>query len=596
MKKSTNIVAILLLFMNFACENSLNKGPLDIIGGDKVWTDEALVDAYFANLYDQARLLPTQVDNTSTPSGDMFVEINVDGSARIRDMGTSYNDIQHNLNATSTGSNLHIWNSGTWIYLRAVNVAIEELSKATALPESFREERLGQALFLRAYLYFNMVKRYGGVPIIKVAQDPSAPIDELKVPRSTEKATYDFIAEELDKSIELLKNKKVDKSRVSVWTAYLIKSRAMLYAGSIAKNGTKLADADKLIGIDASEASDYFKKASEAARMLLPAPLGSNTTFKLLDGRTTESYRKIFNSVGAATDTETIMLMQFNGLGGRFNQNDVLLLPRAGAAHPNWGAWVNVYFETIGWFDYKDGTSGDLLPNGQGRLIDNIGDNKFYNLQELFKDKDPRFRASIALPPFSIKGNVAYMHDQVTDVAYAQEKNIPTSGTMQNHVVSALAMYKQTNELNPVTVNNQGTSPLSVFRLAEAYLNFIEATFEIGNVNEAQDAFDIIRDRVGMPRVNISMEAIKAERNVELIFENHRYWDLRRWRCAIEPLNKQNTAVQFTYDVEHETYAIRLKKGDTKTRFFEERHYYLPIPLAEVEANDAIIQNPGYKM
>lgn len=596
MKKIITIVSGLLLLFHTSCENPLDKGPLDVIGGDKVWSDETLIDAYYADLYDRARLLPTQVDNTLTQGQDMFVEINVDASARIRDMGTSYNDVQHNLNATSTSSNLQIWGADLWKYLRAINVAIQELEQSTSLDEEFRETRLGEALFLRAYTYFNLVKRYGGVPIITIPQDPSLPVKELKVSRSTEKDTYDFIAEELDKAIGLLKDKPFDKTRASVWTAYLIKSRAMLYAGSIAKNGTKLADGDKLIGIDAAESQNYYQKSVDAARMLLPAPLGSNGLFRLLEGKTTADYRKIFNSVGASTDTENIMIMSFNGLGGKWNQNDVMLLPRAGSAHPNWGAWVNVYLETVEWFDYKTGVSGELLPDGSGKLIENVGEGKYYDLEELFKDKDPRFRASIALPPFYIKGNMAYMHDQVKDEAYALSKNVPVSGTMQNHVVSAMAMYKQTNDLNPVTVNSQGTSPLSIFRLAEAYLNFMEAAFETGNTVEAQMALDIIRDRVDMPRVLVSMETIKAERDVELIFENHRYWDLRRWRCAIEPLNKQYTAVDFTYDVENEKYAIRLKKGDTKTRFFEERHYYLPIPLVEVEANDAIIQNPGYKM
>ena len=119
----------------------------------------------------------------------------------------------------------------------------------------------GEAAFLRAYTYFALAKRYGGVSIIKKVQVYNGDVEELKVPRSTEKDTWDFILSDCDDAIRKLSESSEDTRRANKWIALALKSRAALYAASIAKYTHEPyvglsgpAVEQKLVGIDASEA------------------------------------------------------------------------------------------------------------------------------------------------------------------------------------------------------------------------------------------------------------------------------------------------------------------------------------------------------
>ena len=373
----------------------------------------------------------------------------------------------------------------------------------------------------------------------------------------------------------------------------------MLYAGSIAANNSKLPmpDENGLVGINPSEADRYYQMSLDASRALLPAPFGSGS-FALRPGGNTSTYRDIFTDVGSGSDTESIMIQRFNGLGGKVNDHEILFLPRAEQNHVNWGAVVNVYLHNFEWFEYRDGTPGTMLPDGSAPLRDNIGAGIFYDLDQLFADKDPRMDASIAYPGFSINGSPAYFHRSVTDPAAAAAAGVPTSSPGQNRNKSAACVYKRANERNPSYVFGDGANSLIIFRIAEIYLNYAEAAFGLNQTATALDAVNAIRSRAGISTLTtIDIDAIKQERKVELIFEQHRFWDLRRWRDAEPILSVNNPGVHFDYDVANGTYAIVPRTNtDTHQRLFKPEDYYLPIPLSEIQSNDALIQNPGFRL
>ncbi|MGN1216293.1 MAG: RagB/SusD family nutrient uptake outer membrane protein, partial [Candidatus Cryptobacteroides sp.] len=138
---------------------------------------------------------------------------------------------------------------------------------------------------------------------------------------------------------------------------------------------------------------------------------------------------------------------------------------------------------------------------------------------------------------------------------------------------------------------------------AEVLLNYAEAQFELGNTGEALAAINQIRDRAGVaPMESIDREKIRHEREIELCFENHRYWDLRRWRTAEEKLNGPHTGLNYILDWES------YKAGDprfwleVKDRIddqiqdptFPSNNYYMPIGDATVALNPNIVENPGY--
>lgn len=137
-----------------------------------------------------------------------------------------------------------------------------------------------------------------------------------------------------------------------------------------------------------------------------------------------------------------------------------------------------------------------------------------------------------------------------------------------------------------------------IIRLAEIYLNYAEAAFALGQTDNALDAVNAIRERAGMPLLStITFDDIVNERKLELAFERHRYWDLKRWRIASDFLNQQYTGVQFTWDVAADTYSITRKTTtESVVRLFKPEDYYLPIPVEDIENNDALIQNPGFEL
>lgn len=599
MKIIKNILLLLSIMAVWSCEDPLESTRLDVIGGDVVWDDESLVDAYMANMYDQSQLIEEN-DNRQNPYYNRYGSQPAGAEAYGRPQNGAYNLTTGNLVATDeTKSKLLLgyWDTQSWSLIRALNVAIQELSdENSALETKFREERLGEAYFLRAHAYFRKVIRYGGVPIIKMAQDVSLSPEVLRVPRNTEKETYDFIAQDLDLSASLLADKSSPISRVTEAAAWLLKSRAMLYAGSIAKNNDllPLKDANGLVGINASEANGYYQQSLEAAKKVLPAPFGTGS-FALRAGTSVANYRKIFNNIGSGNDTESILIIQFNGEGGRYNNEGVYLLPRAMPEHVNWGAWQATWMETLEWYEYKDGTDGTMLPDGSQTLRTSWAAGEYHNLTDLFANKDPRFRASIALPPYSVKGYPAYMHYGVTDYAAASERGIPSRGPKQNRHTSGMCVVKTANEIIPMPINDVGKAPLVVYRIAEAYLNYAETAHALGDAS-GLDALNAIRTRAGMPlRTSLTMDNIMHERKVELAFEGHRFWDLRRWRIAeteLSPTTK-HSYVRWTWDVENDTYTAGLV-SEKHVRLFKPHNYYHPIPATQIEDNSALIQNPGY--
>jgi hypothetical protein len=147
--------------------------------------------------------------------------------------------------------------------------------------------------------------------------------------------------------------------------------------------------------------------------------------------------------------------------------------------------------------------------------------------------------------------------------------------------------------------------PWPVFRLAELYLNYAEALIETGqNLDKAKEYIDKVRLRAGVPTIDESWEPIggandkqtlreivRQERTIELYLENHRFWDLRRWQIADQFLNEKLQGLNIQGETEEEFFQIN--EVDFP-RNFSQRNYLMPIPQAEINKNELLIQNPGY--
>lgn len=600
-----NLFITLLLFVS-CTEDVLDKGPLNAFSAENLWSDVILIEAFMADMYNNAQLVPSGENFRTRQNTTTFALLSLSDQGRFRGNAGAVDGYRHadgRTNSTNDEHVLHIWNDA-YEYIRNLNLALEGIGvENSSLDDTYKEERLGQLHFLRANIYFKLAKRYGGVPIITETQDVTLPFEELQVARSTEAEVYDFVAEELDRSIALLEDKSVHPSRVSHWAALTLKSRAMLYAGSIAANNSKLPlqDANGLVGINVSEAQRFYQASIDASERLLPAPYGTGESlFALMPGSTTEQYRQIFITVGQPVNTENIMMMEYSGQESISNEYDFYLLPRASSDHTTWGAAVGANIETTTWFEYTDGTPGDQLPagypnNGSNLFLDNL-DGVFHDLDALWGGKDPRFEANIAIPGMMVGDNVSYSHDQVVDPAVAAAADVPGAGPNQNHINTALHIYKPANRENPSIIADTGVDPIHIFRISEVYLNYAEAALGLGQDANGLAALNEIRNRVGLPLAPaLTMDAIMQERRVELLFERHRYWDLKRWREASIPFSRNYLGVDFTFDVANNTYEFRTKSHERIQRQFDDWHYYLPIPFTVISSNNVILQNPGYE-
>ncbi|MCU7694573.1 RagB/SusD family nutrient uptake outer membrane protein [Haoranjiania flava] len=247
-----------------SCSKRLDLQPRNKIPGDVVLTDPNGIKAFVADLYYQAPIedfvyFPREGFNARGNTGSMSLS-------------------QYGLEAIhSEWPNFNEFNNGWWgsAYKlnRNINVLIEALPNLD-INDADKKTLLGEASFLRAYTYFGLAKRYGGVSIITTNQVYTSDFESLRVPRSTEKETWDFILAECDKAIanlpETRESNDETKRRATKWGAYALKSRAALYAASVAKHWSKAplsgeAVDKKLVGLDMADANRYYQECITAA-------------------------------------------------------------------------------------------------------------------------------------------------------------------------------------------------------------------------------------------------------------------------------------------------------------------------------------------
>ncbi|WP_343328554.1 RagB/SusD family nutrient uptake outer membrane protein [Polaribacter staleyi] len=575
----------------FSCENPLERTALGIFSEENVWADETLTDLYIANVFARTNFLP---GGGNGDVGQLVVDACAGGYARTYGgWPTGYQFTRGAFSSQGTGNaSNEYWK---WDLVRDINTGIEELSNPeSTLSEEYRNIRLGELHFLRAWVYLQKVKRYGGVPIIRKAQSVEDSFEKISVPRNSEQEVYDFIAEECDLAKTLLEGKTLEYGRATSWAALALKSRAMLYAGSIGEFGS--IQMNGLLGID--NADKYWQMSYDASKKLI-----AEGGFSLYGaGAATyeeaeKSYYELFTK--AEQNSETIFAEVFVGDGSKSEDWERWNAPSI----VNGTTFLNTYLETFEMYEYIDGTSGKL---DRSTLVEGV----FHNMADFIGKKDPRCRANIFLPESTYGGETVWMHEGLYVGGVLKTDNvtgidIPAKGPSRDIQRTGFFNKKRSNEEYLVGDGfGLGGTDYMVFRLGEIYLNLAEAAFALGKDAEALEALNTVRRRVLMPdKPAITWEVIQNERGVELAFEQHRYWDLRRWRIAETELDRRGnkySGVRWRKDYDNPgMYEIILTTTGTATdswdRIFEENHYYFPIGLDRRQRSPALVENPGYE-
>ena len=603
MKNFKNMILVTLSVVSLsACDSLLDRAPLDVISDEQVYKDQALADRKLDLAYTKMTVMlnecpkirnakedPTWYTETDNWHGPFIVNELADEAVVhwIKNHSTEAKAV----GITNSGGILEWWENAYEIN-RVLNEFLEGMG-ASSFSAQYKDERIAEARFLRAFNYFFMVKRYGGVPLILNSQKMSDPSSELFAKRNTEKEVYDFILSEMDDIVgKLPVRAQTELGRPSRGAAMALKARAALYAGSIAKYGT--VQLGGLLGIDAALANDYFQKAYDACKQIRD---WHEYSLYNADADKVANFKNIFLK---KNNSEVIMMIQHDAVQRTPSGGNGWIWDFFQCPHPHaWGAGNQnaPYLEMAEEFEHIDGTPGTVSKTAL--------ETGLWSMEDLWRNKDPRFFASIWTQDTEWQGGKVDFHNGLLlpdgttkmDGAYNGVAAVGDQ-TVDKSFGTGFGVMKYLDESH----NNKGERETSstdyiIFRYGEVLLNFAEAAFELGKTTEALDAVNQIRSRAGIAQLtSITQDRIRHERKIELAFEGHRYWDLRRWRIAEQVIPVNRSGLRFILD-----YATRKYKLVVLTNYdgitapvFQERNYYFPITARRISNNGNLQENPGY--
>lgn len=411
-----------------------------------------------------------------------------------------------------------------------------------------------EARFLRAYFYSELVKRYGGVPLANELMDMDT--DYRNIPRNTLQECIDFIVDECGQVAPHLPAvyQASDMGRVTRGAALALKSRVLLYAASELFNNPVWAqgyERQDLISLSGVDRQTRWENAAKAAGEVLWGADVAEAGYKL-----SGNYQSLFRSF---SDNE-IVLVRRNGYDNSFEKSNYPIGAdqATGGTAPS-GNLVDAYETTGGrTFSWKD-------PSMAARPYEN---------------RDPRFAATIMPNNSTFQGRPVECWEGGADGP--DKNNASKTG------------YYLLKYVDPELKLLQGQSAIHswiIIRLGEIYLNYAEAMNEAYGPDgkgiygkSAREAVNEVRGRVGMPEVLADSkeemrEKIRHERRVELAFEDHRFWDVRRWMTAPDDLNAPLKGVKVTrlsYN------SFEYQSVEVESRSFKRSMYFYPIPQNEL--------------
>jgi starch-binding outer membrane protein, SusD/RagB family len=598
MKRFKYIFILAALVVTSCAKEVLDKQPLDIISDNVVWSDPSLVDAYLTECYAETYVFHNvSVDNSWNylwygSAGPAAFTVNIAGD----ESKTTWFAVQDGVKyggLTIAGGYFEWWENA-YLVIRRLNQFIRRVPESP-LPDDLRVLRTAEARWLRAYNFFEMVKRYGGVPLILIDQDANMPEGELYPPRNKEQEVYDFVLSEMD-AISADLPEVGDYSRPTKYAALALKCRAALYAASIAKYGT--VQLDGIVGIDASKADNYYQQAYDAAALII-----NGGKYELYNKSPDDKVANFRNAFLDKSNPETIFAVIHNSNNGMGNGGNGWAYDFFQCPLPNgWGAGGQngAYLEMAEEFEHVDGSSGKLDHDAIQQGL--------WTTEDLWANKDPRFYATLYTQNTLWKGSPLEFYkgiiqtDGTTIQTDASYNGVLANGNQQiNGTCFGVLKYLDEGHYNLIGLNGDWADSKTdwiVFRYGEVLLNYAEAAINLGKTGDALTAVNQIRERAGIAQLaSIDDEKLRHERKVELAFEGHRYWDLRRWRTATTVLSDNWSGLRYILDYNTRKYKLEVIPnidGVVAPPVFYEQNYYLPITIARTGNNPNLVENPGY--
>ncbi len=456
--------------------------------------------------------------------------------------------------------------------IRKANIILERADDVPDVDQSYISQVKGEARFIRALNYFEMMKRYGGMPIIWKKFELT---DNFNIPRSPIKDVVDFIVGQCDTCAMLLPDSYSSgmRGRVTKGAALALKARTLLFAASpLFNTGSPYMDmadpADNNLICMGSVDASLWQKAADAAKEVIDwSPSGGIAL--ITNQGVDKNYRYIFEH---SDNSEIILANKSWGSLGIWDYPWTFIYPMSWYSYTWWmGYSMTVNF--MKYYEKQDGTPQTWDPVGGTDLIPK------------YNELDRRFLQSVCPVGGYWNSDIPLNNSQVGGAAY--------SGCVNAWITKHL--------LPTVTGSSSYGIPNDIlFRLGEFYLDYAEALNEAqGPVQDAYDAVNTIRERSGQPDLpaGLTQEQFRArvrnERGVELFDEDQHLWDIKRWMIAEQDGVMQGNMYGFkTYpnpdppNYRYETYVF-------ETRSWNRREYLWPITRSEV-LKGYLKQNPGY--
>lgn len=585
--KTRVMSAAIIAMLSASCDRDiLDIAPQDRVAETAVWGDEALTRAYHTELYNvvnhgfgthMASKYTDEAFNNAPCCGPDLFKNNTLTPDNVTGLGGGSNN------------RLYFWDRA-YTYNRKINLFLEKVESGE-IDFAGVDRLVAEAHFLRAYLYNELFIRFGGVPIVTQTYELDA-IGEVEFVRASEAEVVAFIKSEMAAAMPGLPDRyastDTNYGRATKDAALALLSHLTLYWASPLHNPT--------------HDMTRWQEASDAAAALL------NRGYTLYP-----DYEELFQLPSGSAQNEIIFARPFSATSGHLVAGDNL--PRRWGGYGGWWASNGPSQNLVDDYDMINGEPAFLdVPN----QVINPASN--YDPGDPYANRDPRFAATVIYNGARID-NVGDHPGAPPGSEYeawvspdGEKWGIDSSKHNPDNTASSYALRKfMPPDGYPASRSIQDYNPWPIYRLAEIYLNYAEAQFELGNEDVAREYISKVRARpsVNLPPIPASVtgDALRKrlinERRIELAFEGHRFFDIRRWLIAAEVENTPirgmivtcpATAVadgtcadvplnQLSYD----PMRVLLQKTP-----YPEKQNLLPISTDELQRNPGLTQTPGW--
>lgn len=575
-------IGLMATTMLASCADILDKKPLTEISDNDLWSDPALLKAFVNSRYNQVGVNGAESMQSSIVDETELTWLR--GCETHNFARLSPTDLGR-MNGAWWGWDNRSW-STKWTNISNCNIFFERVDNVGFTDETEKTKLVGQVRFIRAFEYWDLIARWGAMPIITKSFSINDREEIVGQKRNTYKECIDFLVSELDQAAkELPANWSGDDyGRATSVAALALKSRILLYAASPLMNeDVKIPE----VGYTTPE-PDRWQKAAKAATEALDAAQTAGYELYNLNGDPSKNYQLIFMDNTAANKETLFARMGTSSADGEsISSCDQYNNPNG---YGGWGGNCPLQELVDAYEVVKDGVASKFDWNNPEEKA-----NPYAN-------RDPRFYATILYDgaKWMTRNVETYFDVDNNGTIIGGGKDTKFGNDSWNASPTGYNMKKFMDEGYALNSWNFCARNWIHLRMAELYLNKAEALYHIGDEEGAREALKPVRQRAGMPAVTATgadlLEAIKNERRIEFAFEEYRYFDVRRWKEAPKYFGSTVHAITIKkYPDGKKTYEVDKLRSDVGgDRKWDDKMYWLPIPKSEMDKNPNLVQNPGY--